>query len=76
MRIYNQWAGNESGVREDPNRCIVAVFQRGRYVSVQCSRKRGNGPDGLYCKQHGAKAVRGHHLYVPEERVAEGSADR
>lgn len=22
----------------------------------QCSRKRGHGPGGLFCKQHGAKA--------------------
>lgn len=72
MRIYNQWAGNESGSREKPDQCVVSVFPGTSYVSVQCSRKRGNGPDGLYCKQHGKKAVRGEHLYVPK---AEGSAD-
>lgn len=53
LRIYNQWAGNLKGRPEDVTRCIVSIwsdqFVPGGY---QCSRKRGHGKDGLYCKQH------------------------
>ena len=55
MRIYGTWAGNEKGHTEDETRCIEKVFSNGSYISSQCSRKRGYGKDGLYCKQH-AKA--------------------
>ncbi len=74
MRIYGQWAGEPKGRREDTTRCIVSVFSHGRYISSQCSRKRGNGPDGLYCKQHGAKVVRGQHLNVPKDKAKDGAA--
>ena len=47
--IYGQWAGNERGVLEDETRCIKAIYE---WYSHQCSRKRGFGKDGLYCKQH------------------------
>jgi hypothetical protein len=56
-RIYGQWAGNPNGVPEDPTHCIHAVrndFQPGGY---QCTRKRGHGPAGLYCKQHAWRYV-------------------
>ena len=49
-RRYNQWAGNPRGWPEDKTRCIEEVWSG--YLSYQCSRKRGYGPDGLYCKQH------------------------
>lgn len=52
-RIYGRWAGNERGVREDTTKCIKSIFHDGSYISSQCSRKRGHGPNGLYCKQHG-----------------------
>ena len=38
---------------EDLRQCVVEVF--GEWNSYQCSRKRGHGPDGLYCKQHAKK---------------------
>jgi hypothetical protein len=37
------------GQAEDPTRCIEEVDG---WIPHQCSRKRGHGPDGLYCKQH------------------------
>ena len=40
---------------EDPKRCFteVVIFGQGRILTMrQCSRKRGFGKDGLYCKQH------------------------
>jgi hypothetical protein len=54
MRIYG-WHKTP----EDPTRCIESVHNR-YSGSYQCSRKRGHGPDGLYCKQHGR---------IEEERV-------
>lgn len=32
-------------------RCVYEVGRSPSYQR-QCSRKRGHGPDGLYCKQH------------------------
>jgi hypothetical protein len=51
QRRYGVWAGQPKGMPEDPNRCIEEVHAS-RWISHQCSRKRGHGPDGLYCKQH------------------------
>lgn len=55
-RIYGKWAGNPKGTKEDPTRCIEAV-RSDPWISCQCSRKRGFGPDGLYCKQHDPDAA-------------------
>ncbi len=43
------------GNPENPTQCIEEVSESGRYGYFflhQCSRPRGHGPDGLYCKQH------------------------
>lgn len=53
-RRYGQCAYNEKGHPEDPERCIYELF--GQYIGRQCSRKRGHGPGGLYCKQHAKTA--------------------
>ena len=38
---------------EDPTQCIKAIWVKSGYEgATQCSRKRGHGPDGLYCKHH------------------------
>ena len=56
-RRYGAWAGNPSGAVEDVARCVREVAGRGRRVMFyQCLRKRGNGPGGLYCKQHAKDA--------------------
>ena len=56
-RIYGAWAGNEKGTPEDMSRCIKEVTPNwGFMIPQQCQRKRGYGPNGLYCKQH-AKIV-------------------
>lgn len=53
LRTYTSWAGNNRGVPEDRTRCIAKVSYSGRSVLLrQCSRKRGYGKDGLYCKTH------------------------
>ena len=50
MRFYGKWAGNPSGTKEDPSKCVVEVYRGIRFY--QCARKRGYGPNGMYCKQH------------------------
>lgn len=52
-RRYGEWAGNPNGVAEDKDRCAEEVWPLDSYlIPTQCSRKRGHGKDGLYCKQH------------------------
>jgi len=55
MRRYGCWAGNPAGVAEDTKRCIATVYWQHTWVAYQCSRKRGHGKHGLYCKQHAKK---------------------
>lgn len=42
-----------SGTKEDKARCVASVF--GNWHSSQCSRPRGHGEAGEYCKQHATK---------------------
>ncbi len=50
MRKYGSYH-----VPEDPTRCVEEVFSH--YKSLhQCTRKRGHGPGGWYCRQH-AKSI-------------------
>lgn len=45
--------GRNGGLAEDPSRCVFAVWPNDRWpMPHQCNRKRGFGPDGLYCRQH------------------------
>ena len=56
-RIYGQWAGDPNGRKEDESLCIEEVWSNDRWSKgYQCLRKRGHGPNGLFCKQHGNKA--------------------
>ena len=56
IRRYNFWNGNPKGTKEDPEYCIEEVAEGGRSCLFrQCCRKRGYGPNGLYCKQHAKK---------------------
>lgn len=53
-RRFGQWAGNLRGSAEDVTKCIEEVYPAGRsIIPAQCQRKRGHGPNGLFCKQHG-----------------------
>lgn len=52
-RIYGRWAGNPNGQPEDVTRCIQEIWGGDAWSrGSQCQRKRGHGPNGLYCKQH------------------------
>ena len=37
---------------KDQTRCVARVSDETGWHFRQCSRKRGHGPDGKYCKQH------------------------
>lgn len=54
-RRYGTWAGNPKGQAEDLNCCIEAVYSTGRYISGQCSRRRGWGLNCDFCLQHSKK---------------------
>ena len=58
-RIYGSWAGNPQGREEDPTRCVESIYRDiGSHGGAQCSRPRGHGPNGEWCKQHDPIAVK------------------
>lgn len=71
MRRYNKWAGNPKGDHEDTTQCVVQCHEM-RGGAHQCPRKRGHGPDGLYCKQHAKMLAEGRlsKRAVPQDRPA------
>ena len=54
---YGDWAGNPRGRAPDFARCCEEVHTADGWRTHQCSRKRGHGPDGAYCKQHDPAAI-------------------
>ena len=56
---YGQWAGDPKGLGFYSYECAMEVWPPGEWISRQCTRLPGHGPDGLYCKQHAAKVVGG-----------------
>lgn len=54
-RRFGCWAGNPSGQRENSSCCIQEVSRFPSHLYYQCARRRGHGPEGLFCKQHGKK---------------------
>lgn len=55
-RRYGVWAGDPKGHPEAPERCIAEIPHPPSWQYAQCSRKRGHGLHGDYCKQHAKKA--------------------
>lgn len=56
---YGAWAGFPKGHAPDHTRCCEQVFPNERgALHHQCSKPRGHGPDGAYCKQHDPEAVK------------------
>lgn len=53
---YGVWAGRPAGVRCDPERCAEEVYDG--HLHHQCTRRRGHGPEGAYCRQHDPAAKR------------------
>lgn len=57
-QVYNSRASNPKGIRYDAQRCAYEVWERHRGAQAwQCRRKRGHGPDKLYCKIHAKKVM-------------------
>jgi hypothetical protein len=60
----------------DPSRCIALVDSYIDNIFMnfkQCSRKRGYGPSGKYCKQHGAIEERRQKWQVKDESKGGGA---
>ena len=66
MRRYGQLVGDPHGQPENKTRCVAEVPYG--WLFRQCSRKRGKGPDGLYCGIHARQLALGRHVNVPGER--------
>lgn len=67
MRRYGRWAGNPKGVPENTEKCAANIWIDMR--SFQCDRKRGFGPNGLYCKQHAKMIEAGKEVWTPEDET-------
>lgn len=52
LRRYGRCAYNPCGTLEDTDRCVERIYRERSLVSAQCSRYRGHGKGGEYCKQH------------------------
>lgn len=54
-RTYGDWQKGEE-IPEDKTQCIESIFKeakKGIYpIAYQCTRKRGHGTRGLFCKHH------------------------
>lgn len=53
---YGVWSGEPKGKSYNPEKCAYKVLRVGGFISSQCLRKSGHGPDGAFCRQH-AKIV-------------------
>ncbi len=49
--VYGQWAGNPKGHSYKRGYCAYHVFPP-LGMHHQCMRKKGYGPNMLYCRQH------------------------
>lgn len=74
MRRYDQWSGNEKGTPEDISRCVAEVSSDTGWHWIQCSRKRGHGPNGLYCKQHAKMVEAGRILDRAYKEASDGAS--
>lgn len=54
---YGCWAGEPKGRKYNPLRCAYEMRPKGTWITSQCSRDKGYGPGGLFCKQHAKIAL-------------------
>ena len=73
---YGNWVGAPKGHAPDYARCCAEVAYPPSWQHRQCTRKRGHGPDGAYCKQHDPDAVRAKRLAQQEKWEKEWAASR
>jgi hypothetical protein len=58
IRYYDN-SSMSKGIPEDKSRCAEEVSDGGRWPTFhQCSKRRGHGPNGEYCKVHDPGATR------------------
>ncbi len=68
MRRYGEWAGSPKGSPEDKLRCVAEIAEGGRSIHFQqCSKRRGHGPDGLFCGLHAKRLAMGKYVDVPDD---------
>ena len=71
-RLYGVWSGKPRGIPEDPERCAEEIMEAGSFgIGRQCSRRRGHGPGGEYCRVHG----RQHEEAARRRRARENDGD-
>ena len=63
VKRYGANAANK-GELEDVTKCIKQIWSENGFKSWQCKRKRGHGPEGLYCKQHGKRIEQLDDLHI------------
>ena len=64
-RIYGRNAACK-GAKENVACCIAEIAHD--YFFCQCSRKRGHGEKGLFCKQHAKKIAEGGFVLTPKDK--------
>ena len=74
LKVYGKWAGNSRGTPEDTTKCIKTIWGGPCSHGRQCSRKRGYGEGGLYCKQHDPENVEQKRVLEQEKYEAESKA--
>lgn len=74
-RIYGAWAGNPKGTPENTTQCIEEVMEKGRGIGFyQCTKKRGHGEGGLYCKVHDPEYIKAKRK-AEQDKLAKESAE-
>lgn len=74
-RAYGEWAGNPKGNVPVFTRCCANLHDRYHPGGYQCTRKRGYGPDGAYCKLHDPDAVKVRREKADQEHRRKHYAD-
>jgi hypothetical protein len=57
LEKYGNWAGEPQGHAPNFSLCCEKVYHEHLRRFFQCSRKRGHGPDGEYCRTHNPQNV-------------------
>lgn len=74
---YGVWAGLPTGNAPDYSRCCEQVWSRERWSRhYQCTKPRGHGPDGAYCKQHDPDVVKARHAAADARSKAKWNKER
>lgn len=75
---YGAWAGMPQGHKPDMALCCAEVADNSmRWPHYhQCSKKRGHGPDGAYCKQHDPDVVKARDAASAARATAKWNKER